>query len=235
VKLLTYSNPKIVKSNKFEGYLTAVLHLAPALKSGFNVCNHRSVACTKLCLDETGHGGIGERETNPVHKAREARTHMFFMDRPSFNFKLAKEIDAHARKAAKASVTPANRLNATSDIPWERVKFGGKPNIMACYPGIQWYDYTKYPYRSRPEEKLPTNYHLTFSHDEDTTMAEMMDNLMHGRNVAVVFRQAIPETWFGIPVIDGDKHDMRFLDSKGVIVGLKAKGKAKKDTSGFVV
>ena len=38
-----------------------------------------------------------------------------------------------------------------------------------------------------------------------------------------------------MPVINGDKTDMRFKDPVGVIVGLKAKGKARKDTSGFVI
>ena len=57
-----------------------------------------------------------------------------------------------------------------------------------------------------------------------------------GINVAVVFRNAeLPDKWLGIKVINGDKHDLRFKDAKGCIVGLKAKGKAKKDKSGFVV
>jgi hypothetical protein len=38
----------------------------------------------------------------------------------------------------------------------------------------------------------------------------------------------------GREVINGDKHDLRHLDPKKVIVGLIAKGKAKKDFNGFV-
>ena len=56
-----------------------------------------------------------------------------------------------------------------------------------------------------------------------------------GMNVAVVFKKELPDTYFGKKVINGDDTDLRFLDEKNVIVGLKAKGKAKKDTSGFVV
>jgi len=44
----------------------------------------------------------------------------------------------------------------------------------------------------------------------------------------------MPETYEGTPVFNGDDSDLRFLDPKGVVVGLYAKGKAKKDTSGFV-
>ncbi len=59
----------------------------------------------------------------------------------------------------------------------------------------------------------------------------------HGANIAVVFRDknSIPDTFLDRQVIDGDRDDLRFLDPKNVVVALYAKGKAKKDTSGFVV
>jgi hypothetical protein len=50
-----------------------------------------------------------------------------------------------------------------------------------------------------------------------------------------VFWPEVPQSHWGKPVIDGDKHDARFLDQAGTIVGLKAKGQAKKDTTGFTV
>jgi hypothetical protein len=51
----------------------------------------------------------------------------------------------------------------------------------------------------------------------------------------VVFRHK-PDTWHGFPVIDGDAHDLRHLDPRGVVVALSPKGpKAKKDKSGFVI
>jgi hypothetical protein len=55
--------------------------------------------------------------------------------------------------------------------------------------------------------------------------------------MAVVFRSkhSIPKTFRGLRVVDGDKDDLRFLDPKGVVVALYAKGKATKDTSGFVI
>ena len=132
----------------------------------------------------------------------------------------------------KKDIKPVVRLNGTSDIAFH------KKGIMDEFPGIQFYDYTKYPFAKRPTSKLPSNYHLTFSRSEHAISysigADIGNNLENGRNVAVVF-DVVPTTWHGIKVIDGDSHDMRFLDSVGVIVGLKAKGEAKKDTSGFVV
>ena len=77
-----------------------------------------------------------------------------------------------------------------------------------------------------------SNYHLTFSaadgNDMDVRLAASS-----GMNVAAVFR-TVPETYVGRTVVNGDETDLRFLDPKGVVIGLKAKGKAKKDTSNFV-
>jgi hypothetical protein len=56
-----------------------------------------------------------------------------------------------------------------------------------------------------------------------------------GGNVAMVFENKLPTTYKGKKVINGDENDLRFLDSKNVIVGLVAKGKGKKDDSGFVI
>jgi hypothetical protein len=45
----------------------------------------------------------------------------------------------------------------------------------------------------------------------------------------------IPSSYKGFEVVNGDESDLRFLDKKGVIVGLKAKGKGRQDKSGFVI
>jgi hypothetical protein len=104
--------------------------------------------------------------------------------------------------------------------------------LMEHFPNVQFYDYTKWP--SHLRQDLPANYHLTFSRSELTTSEDIKREIDAGRNVAVVF-DAVPDTWEGLPVIDGDANDLRFLDPTGVIVGLKAKGAAKKDITGFVV
>ena len=127
---------------------------------------------------------------------------------------------------------------ATSDIPWERVPvtFGGLDfaNIMDLFPEVQFYDYTKITKRAIAfgQGNMPHNYHLTFSLNEDNDGAAR-EVLHHGGNVAVVFF-TVPEVYMNAEVIDGDETDVRFRDRPFVVVGLKAKGKARKDTSGFV-
>jgi len=122
-------------------------------------------------------------------------------------------------------------LNGTSDIEWTR--FG----IMEEFPDLQFYDYTKV--LNRLEKEIPKNYHITFSKNEANDV-ESEVALKLGANVAVVFNtkkgEALPETWKGFPVFDGDDTDARFLDPKGgYVIGLRAKGQAKKDKTNFVV
>lgn len=126
----------------------------------------------------------------------------------------------------------AIRPNGSSDVPWERAA----PGIFAV-PGIRWYDYTKSPARMEAflSGRLPSTYHLTYSRDErPETERRALGYLARGGTVAVVFER-LPETWYGFPVVDGDAHDARFLDAPGTVVGLVAKGAARRDVSGFVV
>jgi hypothetical protein len=225
MKLLNIdANAKTVKGQG-RGYMTAILYLAPADESGYEVCPMASQGCRKACLNKAGMGAFSN-----VQAARIAKTKWYFEDRSAFMGQLMTEVRAFIRKAFKAGLIPVVRLNGTSDIPWERVPVEGKPNIMAHFPTVQFYDYTKRHNR----RDLPDNYHLTFSlaEDNDTRASAAASN---GANVAVVFRtDKFPATFMGMPVVDGDADDLRFLDGKGVVVGLKAKGPAKKDTSGFV-
>ena len=225
MKLLNIdANAKTVKGQG-RGYMTAILYLAPADESGYEVCPMASQGCRKACLNKAGMGAFSN-----VQAARIAKTRLYFEDREAFMAQLMGEVRAFIRKAFKAGLIPVVRLNGTSDIPWERVPVEGKPNIMAHFPTVQFYDYTKRHNR----RDLPDNYHLTFSlaEDNDSRASAAASN---GANVAVVFRtDNFPATFMGMPVVDGDADDLRFLDGKGVVVGLKAKGPAKKDTSGFV-
>jgi hypothetical protein len=218
-----------------------VLHLAPAKLSGFEVCANRTRGCTLACLNTAGRGGIargglltydtianGER-TNAIQVARVRKTRLYFEDRATFMQLLVKEIRRFELMARELGLKPAIRLNGTSDIPWERVKTPmGNANIMASFPDVQFYDYTKRANR----KDLPRNYSLTFSlADGNDAAAELA--LANGLNVAAVFFK-VPDRYLGTRVINGDEHDLRFLDPRGVIAGLKAKGNAKRDTSGFV-
>lgn len=228
------SNPKLAKNQK-QGVLSAPLHLAPFKLSGFNTCAMASPGCIAACLHTAG---------NPLYmdakeKARIARTQAYFRARDAFMAVVCFEIESLARKASKVAMQAGVRLNATSDIPFERVRINvnGKvyANVMQAFHGVEFYDYTKQTKRALlwAAGAMPSNYHLTFSKAEnnDDAVAQV---LSAGGNVAIVFDK-LPETYLGKTVINGDEHDFRPLDPKGVIVGLKAKGDAKGDESGFVV
>lgn len=232
--LLSVSNPKILKGAA-RGYLTSILHLAPARLSGYNVCPMATAGCSAACLNTSGMGGIFKKgeTTNPIQQARIRKTLWFMERRAEFMAQLIREIRAAIKKAAKLGVIPVFRLNGTSDIRWETVSVPGFKNIMEMFPTIRFYDYTKIPNR----RNLPANYHLTFSLAE-SNMGFAQTAIRNGMNVAAVFK-TVPTTYSILPgiehtVINGDEDDLRFLDPSNVIVGLKAKGRAKKDTSGFV-
>jgi len=225
------TSTKIEKSNKTDyGYYTLAQYLSPASESGWQLCPFRSPACEAECL---GHSS-GLMVMDNAKRARIARTTLFMTDRKAYAAQAIKELSALERKCAKLGVKAAARPNADSDITWENVRFDGQ-TLMELFPNIQFYDYTKWPSKFRPASRLPANYHLTFSRSENTTLDDIQAEFDAGRNVAVVF-DAVPTEWQGWPVINGDADDLRHLDpTTGVIVGLKAKGAAKKDVKGFVV
>lgn len=249
--LLTVGNPKTAKGEGF-GVLTAILHLSPHTVSGRNTCPHASAGCAAACLNTAGRGGIGldADGLNTIQAARIRRTRYFHSDRSAFLAMLISEVEKHARYAARHGLRPAVRLNGTSDLPWEKfpVERGGQtfPHIFAAFPDITFYDYTKWPLRLRNVDGIP-NYSLTYSLSEKVGAdGHAYDYLADGRGVAVVFDCGKSETlparyrivkggaFVDAPVIDGDATDLRFTDPAACIVGLRAKGRAKKDTSGFV-
>jgi hypothetical protein len=239
MKLLSTGNPKILKGLK-QGFNTYIMHLAPANLSGYETCPKRTAGCTAACLNTAGRGGMFKKgeNTNAIQKARIRKTKMFFENRIEFFTQLVKDIELGIKQSAKKDLVPVFRLNGTSDLSFEKYEVirNGKlfRNIFSAFPEVQFYDYTKILGRKVSEI---SNYHLTFSaadgNDIDVTKA-----VAQGYNVAVVFgikkTLPMPEDYVGMPVFNGDDSDLRFLDPKGVVVGLYAKGKAKKDTSGFV-
>jgi hypothetical protein len=222
------TNYKTVKSEKV-GVLTGIIYMAPYNLSGKNVCPGASAGCAAACLNTAGRGAMGV-----VQKARLKKTNRFWDDRGQFLQDLAAEIAKLQKQAAAKGLKAAVRLNGTSDLPYERYKVGDTGmNIMQLFPEVQFYDYTKLENRIVGQQ-LPANYHLTFSRAEDND--HKLDDVLKHTSAAVVFSGELPETWRGYPVIDGDEHDARFTDAgPGVIIGLTAKGKARHDSSGFVV
>ena len=223
MKLLSTANTKIKKGEKY-GWTTFGLSFAPANLSGKQLCPHRSAGCEFSCLNTAGMGVFSN-----VQEARIAKTKYFIDERLVFISQLKRELVAAEKHAKKIGMKIAVRLNVLSDLPWYNII------EMSDYPNIQFYDYTPNLERMIQflQKKLPKNYHLTFSRKENNqNKVELISSM--GGNVAVVFDK-LPKTYLGKKVIDGDESDLRFLDEKNVIVGLKAKGKGKKDTSGFVI
>lgn len=229
--LFTVSNDaKTVKGEKY-GWLTAVLYLAPADLSGTNVCPRSTPECRALCLNTAGRGAF-----NMVQEARLRRTHLYLQDKHAFSHMLVEEIKGLNQRAHRNNMRLAVRVNGTSDLPaLARSVVQGVPLDW----GVRFYDYTKIPWTWNHAPWL----HYTFSHSEKNSL-DCVRVLQWGINVAVVFStkkgQDLPKRWtllgHEFEVIDGDAHDLRFLDKhKGVIVGLRAKGSARKHTGGFVV
>lgn len=253
-KLLSRSNPKVEKGLG-AGYWTFILHLAPAKLSGYQTCPMATRGCTKACLNLAGQGGLMEGvsrltlemvmagKINAVQAARIRKTRLFFEARETFMAELVADVERAIKAAHRKGLTPVMRLNGTSDIRWETVPCvrNGKrhANIMAAFSDVQFYDYTKLPNR----RNLPANYALTFSL-ADGNDAAANAALNAGMNVAAVFRNAetvkrymatgVEVCGLRVPVVCGDDTDLRFLDPKGCVVGLYAKGHAVKDQSGFV-
>lgn len=225
MSILSVSSDAKTSKGEAQGYLTGILYLAPSNVSGRQVCPFASPACNAACLYSAGRGAFSN-----VQKYRIAKTQAYFADKVAFLQSLDKDVAGLIAKASRQSMRPAVRLNGTSDIAWERT------GIMERFPSVPFYDYTKNPLRYAQflSGKLPKNYRLVFSRSE-TNEAQCLEFLSKGGNVSVVFRKSLPKAWKGFRVIDGDKTDLRFLDPKGVVVGLIAKGKAKGDVSGFVV
>lgn len=233
--LFTRGNPKTEKGEK-QGYLTSILHLAPHTLSGYQVCAMAD-GCQIPCLNLAGRGGMFKKgeSTNKVQQARIRKTKQFFENRGWFMSRIVKEIQNAIKYATLKGLIPVFRLNGTSDLPWEKIRVTVNNveyrNVMEAFPSIQFYDYTKVFGR-----KVPKNYHLTFSRSANNEL-NVIKAISSEVNVAVVFdnKKPMPETFLGRRVINGDESDLRFLDPKNVIIGLKAKGPAKKDVSGFVV
>ena len=222
MKKLLATNTKLEKGNKFN-WTTKGLSLAPANLSGKQFCPHRSPGCEAACLNTSGMGVFSNVQEARINKAK------FLIERRAdFLAQLEKEL-ANLNKRAGKGKQVAVRLNVLSDLPWHNLI------DMSKFQNIKFYDYTPNPKRMIEflRGELPANYHLTFSRKENNqAVVELIANM--GGNVAVVFNK-LPQTYLGKPVVDGDASDLRFLDPRGVIVGLKAKGKGKKDTSGFVI
>jgi hypothetical protein len=228
-----HTNAK-TKKNEAETY---ILYLAPARQNstGKSVCPHATEGCTWACLFTAGLGAFSN-----VQQARIRKTDLFFENRNLFLNMLILDLNKINDKARRENKTIFVRLNGTSDLDFDKIlKLSFRPSLQD-FSNLKFYDYTKDKVRARVQASSMhpnwiDNYDVTYSRSEVSTDAELVSLLAEGVNVAVVFKKDLPEHYLGFPVLDGDLSDLRYNDPKGYVIGLKAKGKARKDTSGFVV
>lgn len=222
------TDAKTIKGTAFN-WMTGILYLAPSNEAKvINTCAYASKGCRAACLFTAGRGAF-----NNVKQARINKTLMFVNDRDLFLKEISSDILSLQKKAQKKGMKACVRLNGTSDLAWERMMDDKGLTLMQRHSDVQFYDYTKDIKRMKEylRGEMPGNYHLTFSRSE-SNQAQADEVLKLGGNVAIVYKNPPAPS---DKVINGDESDLRFTDPDGVIVALKAKGKAKKDTSGFVL
>jgi hypothetical protein len=225
--ILGQASAKTIKGQKI-GYLTAICYLVPDEK----ICPFAILAgCFGPCLNTAGRGAF-----NSTQNARKKKTEFFYNNQRAFMLSMCADVWSLARKAAAIGLTPLVRPNGTSDIPYENILIDGR-TIFQIFPEITFYDYTKHPARNLTG-KTAGNYDLTYSFSAMTPKPISIKGLINPANkrAAVVFQKQadIPESFRGWPVVDGDDTDVRHIEPARVVVALYAKGKAKRDTSGFV-
>lgn len=224
------TNAKTIKNDQE----TYILYLSPynLNDTGKNVCPFATKGCAAACLNSAGRGKFSN-----VQLARRRKTNLFFQDPQSFTQQLALDLAKINNKALKENKTIFVRLNGTSDINFEKLLNRYLNITFAQFMGLKFYDYTKDKNKAleySTNEKRE-KYRITYSRSEKDSEQDIKTLLNNGVNVAAVFAKELPATYLGYKVINGDETDLRFNDQLGVIVGLKAKGDGKKDTSGFVI
>ena len=230
------TNAKTIKGDGSE-YLTAILYMTPykVMVDGksFNSCAMaKQASCIDACLYTAGRGAF-----NNVQTARQRKAEWFYRDRVGFMKQLYHDIQKFSNYCKKRGIQPCVRLNGTTDIRWELIPAmpHNKMNIFQEFPEVQFYDYTKIPNRLIPDTSI---YDLTFSYSGVPEYQRFVKTAVDmGMRLAVVFRYRtqIPKHFMGMDVVDGDDSDLRFLEPQGVVSALYAKGKAVRDTSGFVI
>lgn len=209
---------------------TYILYLAPYTQNSkkINICPKASKGCAASCLFSAGRGAFSN-----VIQSRVNKTEYYLHDKEKFILQLAGELVKINKKASKETNQTLIRLNGTSDLDFVYLLKKYANFDISNYNNLHFYDYTKILGKVKKyiDHK---NYTLTFSRAEDNE-AETIQALNIGSNVSAVFAGDLPKTYKGFTVVDGDKTDSEMLAFKGIILGLKAKGKAKKDNSGFVI
>jgi hypothetical protein len=209
---------------------TFILYMAPStIVEGLNLCPFASQGCKKACLYSAGRGKFSNVQLARINKSK-----FWGYNREAFYIQLGNELLKIHGKAKLKGNKIAIRLNGTSDVDHIDLlkRYTGINFLGDSYNNLLFYDYTKN--YNHIKKYQGTNYKITFSRSEVNEL-DAYRTLKDGGNIAIVFKNDLPETWKGYKVINGDLTDLRYFDPINVVVGLKAKGEAKKDLSNFVV
>ncbi len=204
------SNTKTAKNSLRTYYLS--LQPTDLNSKKENLCKFSTKECREMCLQFAG-----RQSFDNVVKSRTRKTELLVNSPAEFVGRLWKELEDLNNKGERCAV----RLNLLSDVNWDVQFVLHLQKDMSQLKNIQFYDYTKD--HMKLAMNVPRNYNLTYSYSGSNW--KWCENFLINKkaNVAVVFKDEIPKTWKGYPVINGDLSDERFLDPKGVIVGLKYK------------
>lgn len=204
------SNTKTAKNAMATYYLS--LQPTDLNSKGENLCKFSTKECRTACLQFAGRQSFSN-----VVESRSRKTEFFVNYRIAFLVKLWNELH-QLNKKGKVAV----RLNLLSDVDWDKeFKAIHETWSLDNFPAIQFYDYTKDHLKVMANRV--TNYDLTLSfsgHNWKPCEIVLKNKLA---NVAVVFKKELPLTYQGFTVVNGDQSDERFLEDKGVIIGLKYK------------
>ena len=222
------TNSKTAK-NSIETY---ILYLAPHTQNSkkINICPRASKGCAAACLFSAGRGKFSN-----VIASRTNKTEYYLSDKKTFINQLSNELLKIGAKAIKQNKKIAIRLNGTSDQDFiALIKKYNNLDLLNSdqFKNLVFYDYTAI--LGKIKKYINTSYSLTLSRKEDNEK-EILEALKLGGNVAAVFRDDLPTKYKGYNVVNGDSSDLEMIYNKNVILGLKAKGDAKKDKSGFVI
>tara|TARA_Y100001960_G_C14608547_1_gene794548 strand:- start:161 stop:853 length:693 start_codon:yes stop_codon:yes gene_type:complete len=220
---------KTIKTEKTEKEYPDWINVLTYLYPNKNLCKF-SDNCFITCLKTSGRLPMAK-------KAMIKRTKLLYQDKMTFINTLEIELRKAKKSANKKGKKLAYRFNGTSD------RFDELKHLldMKDQPFDQAYDYTK-DFKRVLDYQGYKGYNLTFSYDGLNKLEAKFLLKNKIANVSVVMNtkkdQELPKTYYlnGVeyPVLDGDKHDLRFTENKGYIIGLRAKGRAIKNNGTFV-
>lgn len=234
--LWSTTSAKAAKASGF-GYINAIHYMAPHTIAGVgNLCPFASPGCAAACLGyHTGQASMVKNSSdvnskNNVRRSRDAKAVHYMRNRSAYRIELTKQLERLKAKAKREGLKLAIRFNGSTDVT-------GEPLVLAmAHPEVPVNEYTKSKRFAMANARgdHPSNLRVCFSRSE-VNEADCVDVLKAGGIVSVVFRGDVPTHWKGFETVNGDEHDLLHKWPRGVVVALKAKGAAKKDTTGFVV